>query len=104
VVSNIRVDVPRTLESCHALVGDAEGLRAELARLSQKWDDVISGWSGVAASSYAALWEEWHGRAADLVETLGSSSQLLERASLRYDEQETSSARTVRTIAGEIAL
>jgi WXG100 family type VII secretion target len=79
-------------------------LRAELATLSREWDNVISGWSGAAASSYAALWEEWHDGAAKIVETLAKSSRLLERAAVRYDEQETTSARSVRNIPTGIDL
>jgi WXG100 family type VII secretion target len=104
VVSHVRVDVPRTLHTSSAVGGDAEELRAELARLSREWDKVLSGWSGAAAASYAALWEEWHDGAANIVETLAESSQLLERAAMRYDEQETSSARSVRSIPVAIDL
>jgi WXG100 family type VII secretion target len=86
------------LTTSHAVGGEAEGLRAELGRLSQEWDSVVSGWSGAAASSYAALWEEWHDGAAKLVETLARSSQLLQRAAVAYDEQETASAGSVRSM------
>ena len=98
MASDIRVDVPRALKTSHAVGGEAEGLRAELARLSQEWDSVLSGWSGAAASSYAALWEEWRDGAAKLVDTLTRSSQLLERAAVSYDEQEVVSPGSVRSV------
>jgi WXG100 family type VII secretion target len=82
--------------------GDAEELRAELAMLSREWDTVISGWSGAAASTYAALWEDWHDGAAKLVETLAASSQLLEQAAATYGEQETRSAQAVRSVPAEV--
>jgi WXG100 family type VII secretion target len=85
------------LTTAHAVGGEAEGLREELARLSHEWDTVLSGWSGAAASSYAALWEEWHDSAAELVETLARSSRLLERAAVSYDEQEAASAVSMRS-------
>lgn len=84
--------------------GDAEELRSKLTRLSKEWDSVWSGWSGAAAASYAALWEEWHTGAAKLVETLARSSQLLERAAVSYDEQEIASAGWVRAIPVEVEL
>jgi WXG100 family type VII secretion target len=102
VLSRISVDVPRALTTSRAVNGDAEELRAELAMLSREWDTVISGWSGAAASKYAALWEDWHDGAAKLVETLAASSQLLERAAAAYGEQETGAAQTVRTVAAAV--
>jgi WXG100 family type VII secretion target len=99
VASQIRVDAPRALETSYVVGGDAEGLRAELARLSREWDNVVAGWSGAAASSYAALWEEWHDGAAKLVETLAHSSQLVDRAAVAYGQTETTSAQSVRSVS-----
>jgi WXG100 family type VII secretion target len=78
---------------------DADELRAELTRLSSDWDCVLAGWSGAAAASYAALWEEWHDGAVTLVETLARSSELLEQATVAYDAQEAASARAVRSVS-----
>ncbi|WP_123026151.1 WXG100 family type VII secretion target [Mycolicibacterium stellerae] len=103
MLSRISVDVPRVLGTSRAVNGDAEELRAELAMLSREWGTVISGWSGAAASTYAALWEEWHDAAATLVESLAGSSQLLERAAVKYDEQESASAVSVRNVPTEVA-
>lgn len=101
---NVRVDAPRAVETSQAVAGDAEELRAELARLSHEWDAVLSGWSGAAASSYASCWEEWHDGAANLVERLAQSSQLLEEAAVAYDSQEAASARAVRFVPAEVDL
>jgi WXG100 family type VII secretion target len=103
-VVNVRVDTPRAVETSHAVAGDADELRAEITRLSHEWDAVVSGWSGVAASSYADHWEEWHDGAAKLVERLAQSSQLLERAAKAYDEQEAASVRAMRSVPAEIDL
>ncbi|WP_123029016.1 WXG100 family type VII secretion target [Mycolicibacterium stellerae] len=103
MVADIRVDVPQALKTSSAVGGDAEQLRAELARLSREWDSIVSGWSGAAAASYGALWEEWHDAAATLVERLAGSSQQLERAAVGYDEQESASAGSVRNVPTEVA-
>ena len=79
-------------------------MRAELTILSREWDSVLSGWFGTAASSYAALWDEWHDSAAKLVESLDESRQLLERAAAAYEEQEATSARSVRNTPVKIGL
>ena len=102
MVTQIRVDAPRALQTSHAVGGDVQDLSAELARLSREWNSVLSGWSGAASSSYAALWEEWHDGAAKLVETLAHSSHLLERAAVAYDQRETTSAQSVRSVSTRI--
>jgi WXG100 family type VII secretion target len=101
-VVNVSVDAPRAVNTSHAVGGDAEELRAELSSLSREWDAVLAGWSGVAASSYAARWEEWHYGATRLVETLARSSELLGQAAVAYDEQEAASARAMASVPAEI--
>jgi WXG100 family type VII secretion target len=103
-VVNVRVDAPRAVKTSHAVAGDADELRAELSRLSHEWGAVLSGWSGIAASSYAGHWEEWRDGAAKLVERLAHSSQLLERAAKAYDEREAASVRAVRSVPTEVDL
>jgi WXG100 family type VII secretion target len=92
------------VETSVSVAGDADELRAELSRLSHEWGAVLSGWSGAAASSYADHWEEWHDGAAQLVERLAQSSQLLERAAQAYDEQEAASGGAVRSVPTEVDL
>ena len=97
---DIRVDVSRTLEVSRGVGSDAEELRAELTRLTQDWDAVVSGWSGAAAAAYAAHWEEWQDGATKLVESLTKSTQLLEQAAAGYAEQEDASAAAVSSVSG----
>ncbi len=103
-MAELKVDEALTLDTSHAVNGDAEELRAELARIARGWDNVVSGWSGAAASSYAALWEEWHDGAAKLVEILAESTRRLEHAAAAYEDREDRSATMLRTVPVEIGL
>ncbi|HKV22487.1 MAG TPA: WXG100 family type VII secretion target [Mycobacterium sp.] len=95
-MADIRVDAFQMVETSCGVCDHADELRSELELLSLQWDSVLSRWSGVAAVSYAALWEEWHDGAVKLVETLVRSSELLERAAANYVSQEDASACAVR--------
>ena len=104
MASQVKVDVSKALKTAAVVGSDAAELRGELARISQKWDGVLAGWSGAAASVFTALWEDWHDGVAKLVETLAESSQRLAEAAVAYDEQEAISTRSVLMIPVEIEL
>lgn len=88
----------------HAVSNNAEELREELSRLSREWDTVSHGWSGVAASVYTPIWEEWHEGATRLVETLAESSRSLAQAAILYEERDTDTAQTLGSLPDEMGL
>ena len=95
MAEHLKVDPAQALKTSQVVSGDAEVLRGELARICQQWDNV-SGWSGAAASASAFVWEEWHDGAAKLVELLAESTRRLGHAAVAYENQEDSSAKTLR--------
>lgn len=95
MAARLEVDADVAFNIAHALSNDAEELRAELSRLAREWGNVAHGWSGVAASGFMSLWEDWHEGAAELVDALAESSQRLARGAAQYAEQDAQSAETL---------
>ena len=93
-------DADEAFNSSHSVSNYAEELREELTRLSQEWDNLSHGWSGVAASAFASAWEEWHQGAAQIIETLAESSRLLAQAAVLYETQDADSAHSLGNGAG----
>ena len=93
MADHLRVDADAAFSTSHVVSNEAEELREELSRLSREWDNLSHGWSGVAASAFAPVWEEWHEGAARIVEALAESSRRLAQAAVLYEERDISSAR-----------
>ncbi|MGV0656606.1 WXG100 family type VII secretion target [Mycolicibacterium thermoresistibile] len=101
---NLKVDTEHAFSTAHAVCNDAEELRQELAGIVREWDNISRGWSGTAASAYAAIWEEWHEGAAKVVETLAESSRRLAEAAVRYNERDADSAEQLGSVAMDMGL
>jgi WXG100 family type VII secretion target len=100
----LKVNADMAFTTSHVVSNDAEELREELSRLAREWDNVAHGWSGVAASAFTPIWEEWHEGANKLVETLAESSRRLARAAVLYEEQDTNSAQSLGSLPAEMGL
>jgi WXG100 family type VII secretion target len=102
MADHLRVDADAAFLTSHVVSNEAEELREELARLSQEWDNLSHGWSGVAASAFTPAWEEWHEGAARIVEALAESSRRLAQAAVLYDERDNNSAQMLGSTGSEI--
>lgn len=101
---NLKVDTEQAFNTAHALCNDAEELREELAGIVREWDNISRGWSGTAASGFAAIWQDWHEGADKVVETLAESSRRLAEAAVRYDERDADSAERLGSVAMDMGL
>jgi WXG100 family type VII secretion target len=97
MADNLNVDADEAFNISHSVSNDAEELREELTHLSQEWDNLSHGWSGVAASAFAPAWDEWHRGAAQIVEALAESAHRLAQAAIQYDTTDTDSAQSLRS-------
>lgn len=104
MAGHLEVDADAAFNTSHSVSNDAEELREELTRLAQEWANVSHGWSGTAASAYTPIWQEWHDGATTLVDALAESSRSLAKAAVVYQEQDTSSAHAVESVATEMGL
>src|ERR1700682_82055 len=95
MADHLRVDADAAFNASHFISNEAEELREEVSRLSREWDNLSHGWSGVAASTFAPAWEDWHEGAARIVDALAESSRRLARAAVLYEEPDTCSAQTL---------
>jgi WXG100 family type VII secretion target len=86
----------------HAVMAQAVELREELDRLAQEWDDVSSGWSGMAASAYASAWQDWHEGAVRLLDSLHDVSENLCRAAVTYEQQDAAAAQATSAAAAQV--
>lgn len=98
MAEQLNVDTDVAFNTAHVVRNDAEELREELSGLSWEWDNVSHGWSGVAASAFTGIWEEWHEGAATVVETLAEASRSLAKAAVLYEEQDSSSAQALGSL------
>jgi WXG100 family type VII secretion target len=94
MADHLKVDADNAFNTSHSVSNDAEELREELTHLSQEWDNLSHGWSGVAASAFAPAWEEWHSGAAQIIEALAESSRRLAQAAVLYDTTDADSAHS----------
>jgi WXG100 family type VII secretion target len=104
MADQLRVDADTAFNTSHVVSNDAEELREELSRLSREWDNVSHGWSGVAASAFTQIWEEWHEGAANIVETLAESSRRLAKAAVLYEERDANSAQMLDSAGDGVGL
>ena len=100
MAENLKVTADEAFNTSHSVSDDAEELREELTHLSQEWESLSHGWSGVAASAFAPAWEEWHRVAAQVIETLAESSRRLAQAAVLYDTTDAESAQSLGSGSG----
>jgi WXG100 family type VII secretion target len=100
----LKVNAEQAFNTAHAVSNDAEELRDELSAIVREWDNIAGGWSGAAASAYAAIWAEWHEGAATVVESLAESSRRLAEGAIRYAEQDVDSAEKLSSVPMDIGL
>jgi WXG100 family type VII secretion target len=91
----LHVHAEHVFTTSHGVSSDAEELRDELDRIKMDWDKLSRGWSGAAATAYAAIWDEWHRGAVTLVDVLADTSEKLGRAAVAYDGQDGASGESV---------
>lgn len=86
---------PAQLRAMQSFVsGQAADLREALAPVTAEVDDLLgSGWSGSAASAFAAAWREWQEGTGELLDGLGRMAALLGVSATGYEgsDQVTSS-------------
>jgi WXG100 family type VII secretion target len=104
MADHLSVDTEHAFNTSHTVSNDAEELREQLAGISRDWDNLARGWSGVAASTYASIWQEWHEGAAKLVDALAESSRSLGVAAVRYSEQDADSAGALNSTPVDLGL
>jgi WXG100 family type VII secretion target len=103
-MDHLRVDVDQAYNTSRVVGNDAVELREELARLERDWTNLSRGWSGVASSTYDAIWAEWLGGATTLVDALAESSHNLGRAAVRYSEQDTHSGGSIDSVQIDLGI
>lgn len=69
--------------------GVAENVGSDFSALQSKVLGVATEWTGQAASSFQALYDEWNKGAAQIQEALAGISQLLSGAAATYDQAES---------------
>jgi WXG100 family type VII secretion target len=103
-MNHVRVDVDQAYNTSRAVGNDAQELRDELVGLKRDWDNLSGGWSGVAASAYAAIWAEWLEGAATLVDALAESSRNLGLAAVLYSDQDVESAARIDSVPLDLGI
>ena len=73
----------------------AEDVGSQFSTLQGKVLGVANEWTGQAASSFQALYDEWNKGAAQIQEALAGISQLLSNAANTYDQAESSIKSTM---------
>lgn len=101
-MKHLQVDVDQALTASRALGNDAIELGEELDRLQHDWHNVSREWSGTAAATYSAAWEEWLEAATLLVDALEERSQKLGMAAVSYAERDSESGAEIRSVHTEI--
>jgi WXG100 family type VII secretion target len=77
------------------LAGD---IAAELSAVSGEIASLLdSSWTGEAAGSFSAGWEEWREGAGDLLDALGRMGALLATTANAYDSQDASAQAQLRS-------
>lgn len=104
MADHLTVDADAAFNASRALSNDAEELRDELVNLAAEWKNVTHGWTGVAASAYAPLFDEWRDNAQELIDSLGESARCLAEAAVLYQQQDAHSAADVDATAIEMGL
>lgn len=94
-MKQLRVDVDQAFAASRALGNDAVELGEELDHLQRDWHNVSREWSGTAATTYTAAWEEWLEAATTLVDALEQRSQKLGQAAVSYAERDNQSGAAI---------
>lgn len=100
-MEQLRVDVDQAFAASRALGNDAVELGEELDRLQRDWHNVSREWSGIAAATYNAAWEEWLEAATTLVDALEERSQKLGQAAVSYAERDNQSGAAIDSLPME---
>jgi WXG100 family type VII secretion target len=96
-MKRLDVDSDVVLRTAHGASSDAVELGDELSRLAREWQDVSHGWTGSAATAFAALWDEWHDGATKVVQIVTESSEDLAQAAVLYAQQDAESAHALES-------
>lgn len=94
-MKHLQVDVDQAFAASRALGNDAVELGEELDRLQHHWHNVSREWSGTAAATYCAVWEQWLEAATLLVDALEDRSQKLGMAAVSYAERDSESGAAI---------
>jgi WXG100 family type VII secretion target len=89
------------LRSTQTRVSDiAADLHIGVERASNDIESLLDGgWSGVAATAFAAGWSQWQSGAAQLAEALARIGTALAETTVAYAESDSSSSSSFRRLA-----
>ncbi|WP_207454270.1 WXG100 family type VII secretion target [Herbiconiux sp. SYSU D00978] len=96
-MAEIRVTSESLAGVAGQLSSGSSSIESQLQNLKSLVDGLVSGdWSGAASQSFNELYSQWDTAAVQLKESLSGISELLNQASLSYEESENAIAGTFR--------
>jgi WXG100 family type VII secretion target len=96
-VAEIRVTSESLAGVASQLGSGSQSIESQLQNLKSLVDGLVNGdWSGAASQSFNELYSQWDQAALQLKESLDGVSDLLNHASLSYEESEQAIADTFR--------
>lgn len=95
MLAEIRVTSESLAGVAGQLSSGSQSIESQLSNLKSLVDGLVGGdWSGAASQSFNELYGQWDQAAIQLKESLQGISELLNQASLSYEDSETQIAST----------
>jgi len=82
------------------LANQADDLERELTNINRRWQDLLTTWTGRAASAYEPAWGDWYDAAKTVTAILQEHSGLLQQAVAMAVADEQQRAADLGTLSG----